>query len=174
MKEYEIKSTLFSKEEIEKMVDNLAKKINEDYKDCESLCVIGVLKGAMIFMSDLIRKLEVKNVTIGFIKASSYGDSDVSSGNVHIGGDFDFNLSCKDLLIVEDIIDSGRTLKKLVSIFSDSHNVKTVALFDKPSRRCVDYDADYVGAVIPDQFIVGYGLDYAEKYRNLSYVAVLG
>ena len=162
-----------SRKEIEAAVTRLAKEISEDYKG-KDLIVVGILKGAAVFLADLIRKIDCPMI-MDFMQVSSYYNGTVSSGNVKIKKDLDYDISGKDVLIVEDIIDSGVTMQCLKrELFSRNPNsIRVVAAFDKPSRRTVDFRADYIGIEVPDKFIVGYGLDYAGKYRNLPDVCVL-
>lgn len=168
---------LFSETDIKDIVCRVADEISQDCKSMgiNSLNVICVLKGAFVFAADLVRQLEIPNINIEFISASSYGSSDVSSGNVKLGCIDNLSIFGENILIVEDIIDTGNTLKKLTEQIKsfEPNTVRVCAMFDKPDRRSVDFDADYVGSVIPDEFIVGYGLDYAEMYRDLPYVTVL-
>ena len=136
--------------------------------------VVGVLKGAVPFMADIIRAMD-SHVEIDFMDVSSYGNALVSSGEVKIVKDLDTNVEGRDMLIVEDIIDSGRTLAYLVDLFKyrKANSITIVTLLDKPEGRTVDIEADYVGFDVPNEFVVGYGLDYCERYRNLPYVGVL-
>ena len=169
-----IDHTLVSEEELRNIVARIARQIDEDYKD-KSLLMLCILKGSIMFMSDLMKSLSIP-CEIDCMKVSSYGDGTSSSKKINILLDLHRNdLSEKDILIIEDIIDSGRTLSYLVDYLkiNGARSVKTVALLDKPSRREVDYVPDYTGLEIPDEFVVGYGLDYAEKYRTLPYVGVL-
>ena len=169
----DIKRVILSEEEIELKVEELAKEISEDYKG-EELLVIGILKGSVIFMSDLVKKLEIP-VEMDFMQVSSYGDSSVSMGDVKTLMDISANPRGRHILIVEDIIDTGYTLKTLIDSFSTrgAASVKTVAFLDKVDRREVDINVDYIGYEVPDEFLVGYGLDFAEKHRNLPYVGAL-
>ena len=168
-----VSETLVSRKEIEAAVTRLAKEISEDYKG-KDLIVVGILKGAAVFLADLIRKIDCPMI-MDFMQVSSYYNGTVSSGNVKIKKDLDYDISGKDVLIVEDIFDSGVTMQCLKrELFSRNPNsIRVVAAFDKPSRRTVDFRADYIGIEVPDKFIVGYGLDYAGKYRNLPDVCVL-
>ena len=168
-----VSETLVSRKEIEAAVTRLAKEISEDYKG-KDLIVVGILKGAAVFLADLIRKIDCPMI-MDFMQVSSYYNGTVSSGNVKIKKDLDYDISGKDVLIVEDIIDSRVTMQCLKrELFSRNPNsIRVVAAFDKPSRRTVDFRADYIGIEVPDKFIVGYGLDYAGKYRNLPDVCVL-
>ena len=168
-----IKQVLVSEEEIAKKVEELAKKITEDYKG-KDLLLVGILKGSVIFMSALAQKIEFP-VQMDFMAVSSYGKSSTSTGEVRINKDLDFSVEDRNLLIIEDIIDTGYTLGYLIDKLKKrgAKSIKVCTLLDKPDRRKVDINVDYLGFVIPDEFIVGYGLDYAEQYRNLPYVAAL-
>lgn len=169
----EIEEILFSEQEIADKVAELGRQITADYEG-KQLLVLCVLKGAFIFMADLVKRLDVK-LEIDFMAVSSYGNATNSSGVVKILKDLDAPVEGRDVLIVEDIIDSGLTLSYLIDVLErrNARSVKVVTLFDKPHRRKAMIEADYRGFLIPDAFIVGYGLDYAEKYRNLPYVGVL-
>ena len=169
----DIEKVLISEEEIQQAVADLGKQLTEDYQDRFPL-VICVLKGAMPFMSDLIKKMDTY-LEIDFMAVSSYGKNTVSSGEVKIIKDLDASVEGRDILIVEDIIDSGLTLSYLAELLRHrkANSVKIVTLLDKPSGRKIDIHADYVGFDVPDAFVVGYGLDYAERYRNLPYIGVL-
>ncbi|ALC88446.1 hypoxanthine phosphoribosyltransferase [Bacillus sp. FJAT-18017] len=169
----DIKEILISEEEIQEKTKELAARLTEDYKDKFPLA-IGVLKGAMPFMGDLLKRMDCY-LEMDFMDVSSYGNSTVSSGEVKILKDLDTSVEGRDLLIIEDIIDSGLTLSYLVELFRyrKAKSIRIVTLLDKPTGRKVDIKAEYVGFVVPDAFVVGYGLDYAEKYRNLPYIGVL-
>lgn len=169
----DIEKVLVSEEEIQNKVRELGAQLTEDYQDKFPL-VIGVLKGAMPFMSDLIRRIDTF-LEMDFMDVSSYGQSTVSSGEVKIVKDLNTSVEGRDILIVEDIIDSGLTLSYLVQLFQyrKAKSVKIVTLLDKPTGRKADIKPDYAGFIVPDAFVVGYGLDYAEKYRNLPYIGVL-
>ena len=164
---------MLSEEQIAKKVVELAKRIEKDFEG-EELLVVGILKGASIFVSDLIRKVNL-DVNIDFMSVSSYGNGTQSSGIVKILKDLDVNIEDKNVLIVEDIIDSGLTLSNLVETLKTRNpkSLKLCTLLDKPQRRVVDIPVDYVGFVIEDKFIVGYGIDWGEKYRNLPYIGVV-
>lgn len=159
---------LISKEQIQKTLASLAAQINRDYEG-KSLILIGVLKGAFVFMADLMRHLNVP-VEVDFVKLESYGSRTESSGTVKLLKDIDVDVYNQDVLIVEEIIDSGRTLKFLYERLQASHpkSLKICALLDKKARRAVDIDANYVGKKVEDKFLIGYGLDYNQAYRNLS------
>ena len=166
---YEIQE-MITKEKIKERIDELARKLNEDF-DGKELYVICILKGSVIFTCDLIRKLDIP-IVLDFLIASSYGKKLISSGIVHIKHKPEVDLKNKEVLIIDDIIDTGYTLKKVVrkTLKQKPKAIYTCTLFDKRERRKVDFDVDYAGFLIPDEFIVGYGLDYDEKYRNLPYV----
>ncbi|MBR5873415.1 MAG: hypoxanthine phosphoribosyltransferase [Oscillospiraceae bacterium] len=169
----DIREVLLTKEEIEAVVKELGKKITEDYKG-KNLFLITVLKGAVVFLGDLMRAIEIP-CEIEFMVLSSYGSGTTSTGSVKIVKDIDLPLEGKDVLIVEDILDTGFTLSFLVDLLK-SRNPKSIeicTLLDKPDRRKVEISAKYTGRKIPDEFVVGYGLDYDEKYRNLPFIGVL-
>ncbi|CAK7041092.1 hypoxanthine phosphoribosyltransferase [Tissierella carlieri] len=168
-----IKSVLVTEDEIEEKVKELGKQIMEDYKG-KDLILVGILKGAVIFMSDLARNIKMP-IGMDFMAVSSYGRSSTSTGEVRIIKDLDFSVENKDVLIVEDIIDTGYTLAYLTDNLKKrgAASVKVCTLLDKPERRKVDVSVDYLGFAIPDEFVVGYGLDYSEIGRNLPYVAAL-
>ena len=164
----DLKEILVSEEQINEMVSRIASEIDRDYKD-KNLVLVCILKGSIVFMGDLMKKLTIPT-EIDCMKVSSYGNQTESSGNINIRLDLIRpDLPECDILIIEDIIDSGKTLKYLTDYltFKGARSVKTCTLLDKPSRRVVELTPDYVGCEIPDEFVVGYGLDYAEKYRAL-------
>ena len=170
----DVEQILISERELDEIVSRIAAQIDEDYKD-KNLLLLCILKGSLVFMGDLMKKLSIP-CEIDCMKVSSYGNGTATSGRINILLDLHRqDLSEKDILIIEDIIDSGRTLSYLVSYLSinGARSVRSVALLDKPSRREVEYTPDYVGREIPDAFVVGYGLDYGEKYRSLPYVGIL-
>lgn len=164
---------LLSEEEVAKRIEELGRKISEDYAG-RQVHLICVLKGGVFFMCELAKKISVP-VSMDFMSVSSYGDGTASSGVVKIAKDLDEALEGKDVLVVEDIIDSGRTLYYLLDILAKRHpnSMKLCTLLDKPERRVRDVTVDYVGFEIPDEFVVGFGLDYAQKYRNLPYIGVV-
>ncbi|MCR3955682.1 MAG: hypoxanthine phosphoribosyltransferase [Gudongella sp.] len=168
-----IKEVLLTEEEISKRVSELAKEISEEYRG-KDLLVVGILKGAVIFLSDLVKRLEFP-VMLDFMAVSSYGKSSVSTGEVRILKDLDYSVEGKDILIVEDIIDTGLTLNYLKDILGKrgAKGVKICTLLDKPERRTIGVDIDFLGFEIPDEFVVGYGLDYNEQYRNYPFVGAL-
>ena len=159
---YKLTGVMLSQEEIENKVTELAKQIEKDYEG-QDLLLVGILKGASVFVADLMRKINL-NVNIDFMSVSSYGSGTVSSGTVKILKDLD-----------EDIIDSGITLRNLYDTLMtrEPRSLKLCTLLNKPARKKVDVNVDYVGFVIEDKFIVGYGIDYDEKYRNLPYIAIV-
>ena len=169
----DIEKVLITKEQIAARCEELGKELQEKFAGKTPL-VVGVLKKAVPFMADIIRAMD-SHVEIDFMDVSSYGNALVSSGEVKIVKDLDTNVEGRDMLIVEDIIDSGRTLAYLVDLFKyrKANSVTIVTLLDKPEGRAVDIEADYVGFDVPNEFVVGYGLDYCERYRNLPYVGVL-
>lgn len=169
----DIKKILYSEDELKSLVKELGAKISEDYKD-KNLLMVSVLKGSVVFMSDLMREITIP-CEIDFMSVSSYGNKTKSSGTVRILKDLDRDIEGYDLLLVEDILDSGKTLNYLMDVLyaRNPASIRICTLFDKPERREVDIFADYKGISVPDEFIVGYGLDYAEKYRNLPYIGVL-
>jgi hypoxanthine phosphoribosyltransferase len=169
----DIEKILITEDEIQAKIKDIAHQLTEEYQDKFPLA-IGVLKGAMPFMGDLLKRIDTY-LEMDFMDVSSYGNSTVSSGEVKILKDLDTSVEGRDILIIEDIIDSGLTLSYLVELFRyrKAKSIKIVTLLDKPTGRKADLQADYVGFVVPDAFVVGYGLDYAEKYRNLPYIGVL-
>ncbi len=169
----DIQEIIYSEAEIQDVVNKLGAQISEDYKD-KKLLMVSVLKGSVVFMTDLMRAIDIE-CEIDFMAVSSYGNEKESSGTVRILKDLDRDISGYDLLIVEDILDSGRTLNYLMEILyaRNPASIRICTLFDKPDCRLVDLYPDYKGLEVPNAFIVGYGLDYAEKYRNLPYIGVL-
>ncbi len=169
----EVKHVLIDKTELDSITTDLAARISEDFKD-KNLVLLGILKGSVPFMSDIMRKITLP-AELEFMKVSSYGSGTVSSGELKIHLDvLREGLENCDILVIEDIIDSGRTLNMLVSHLKKkgARSVKTCTLLDKPSRREVDFTPDYIGKEIPDYFVVGYGLDFDEKYRTLPYIGI--
>ena len=171
-----VDKVLVSEEEIAEIVARIAGEVNRDYAgDDKNLILVSVLKGSMPFTTDLMKKLNVVN-EVECVRVSSYGNSTESSGKIKMLLDFDRDDFDKcDFLIIEDIVDSGNTLEKLTKhlLKKGASSVKTCTLLDKPSRRVVDFKPDYCGKVIPDEFVVGYGLDYNEKFRNFPYIGIL-
>ena len=170
MLERDIEKVLVTKEQIQEKTKELGQQIARDYEGKNPL-VIGILKGAIPFMADLVREMDI-HLEMDFMDVSSYGEALVSSGEVKIVKDLDTNVAGRDILIVEDIIDSGRTLRYLVDLFKyrQAKSVKIVTLLDKPEGRVVDMDVDYFGYIVPNEFVVGFGLDYKEDYRHLPYI----
>ncbi|MFA7573026.1 MAG: hypoxanthine phosphoribosyltransferase [Lutispora sp.] len=169
----DILKILINQNEIKEKVKELGEKITNDYKD-KNLMVVGILKGCVVFLSDLIREINLP-LTMDFMVVSSYGSSTKSSGVVRIVKDLEKDIAGKDILIVEDIVDTGLTLNYLVDYLKsrNASSVKICTLLEKPDRRKAEVDLEYVGFHIPDEFVVGYGLDYAETYRNLPFVCIL-
>ena len=169
----DISKVLVSEEELKKINQRLGAQITEDFKD-KNLLVVGILKGSIYFMTDLTRYIDLA-LKIDFLAVSSYGSGTKSSGAVKIEKDIDINLEGYDILIVEDILDSGRTLNYVCELLRSRgpKSISIATLLDKPERRVVDLTPDYVGCDVPDEFVVGYGLDYDQKYRNLSYIGAL-
>ena len=172
----DIEKILFSEEDLDRMISRIAAQVDKDYSGSDKkLVLLCILKGSVVFMGELMKKVNVP-CEIDFMKVSSYGNETTSSGKVNIILDISRDdLNTCDILIVEDIIDSGRTLSYLSKYLLDkgARSVRTCTMLDKPSRRVVDFSANYVGAEIEDLFVVGYGLDYAERYRDLPYIGVL-
>ena len=164
---------LVPEEDVAKRIKELGEQISKDYAG-KQVHLICVLKGGVFFMCELAKRITVP-VSMDFMCVSSYGDATASSGIVRIAKDLDESIEGKDVLIVEDIIDSGRTLYYLMDILKERkpRSMKLCTLLDKPERRVKDVHVDYVGFNIPDEFVVGYGLDYAQKYRNLPYIGVV-
>ena len=164
---------LVSEEKLEEIVNKLADEINNDFKDEEVLLIV-ILKGSVVFAADLMRKLKMP-VMIDFMKVSSYGSGTVSEKKINVILDLKTDIKGKNVIIIEDIIDSGNTLHHLKNLLSERNpkSLKLCALLDKPERRETDVIPEYIGTQIPDEFVVGYGLDYAERFRDLPYIGVL-
>lgn len=164
---------IISEEKVADRIKELGRQISSDY-DGEEIYVICILKGAVYFATELTKRITVP-LTLDFMAASSYGANTESSGVVKITRDLDESIVGKNVIIVEDIIDTGRTLKRLVEILKERgpKSIRLCTLLDKPDRRVVDVNVDYTGFSVEDKFIVGYGLDYAQKYRNLPYIGEL-
>ncbi len=164
---------LIDEKTLDERVSELAEMINRDFAG-EKLIVVGVLKGAFMFMSDLLKKINL-DTEVYFLKAESYGRGTETSGTVRITKDIEIDIAGENVLLVEDIIDSGFTMREVMSLLN-ARNPKTLRLascLSKPSRRECEIDVDYLGFEIPDEFVVGYGLDYAEKFRNLPYIGYI-
>ena len=177
MKVEEVKDkikVLIEKENLEKRIDELALEIQNDYLN-KDILVICILKGSLFFTVDLTKRINNHKLEIDFMRISSYGDELISSGNINIIKDLESDINGRNVLIVEDIIDSGVTLDYLLKYLKarKANSVEIVTLLTKPSRRKIDINVKYCGFEVPDEFLVGYGLDYAEKYRNLPYVGIL-
>lgn len=167
-------SVMISEEQLKKRVAELGKQITEDYKDKDNVMVVGILKGSFVFMSDLIRAIDLP-LTVDFMIASSYGSSTTSDGIVSVKKDIALDLTGKNIIVVEDILDTGFTLQKIQQLLSgrNAESVRICTLLDKPARHAVDIHVDYYGFKIENQFIVGYGLDYDEKYRNIPFIGLV-
>ncbi|MFD3155552.1 hypoxanthine phosphoribosyltransferase [Haloimpatiens sp. FM7330] len=169
----DIKEILYSQEQLKDKIKEIGKNINRDYEG-KDLVLVGILKGSVMFMSDLLREITIP-CQMDFMAVSSYGNSTETSGVVRILKDLDFQIKGKHIIIVEDIIDTGITLKYLMK-YLKSRNPKSLeiaCLLNKPERREIEIDVKYSGYNVPDYFIVGYGIDFAEKYRNLPYIGIL-
>ncbi|GIM30177.1 hypoxanthine phosphoribosyltransferase [Clostridium polyendosporum] len=168
-----IEEVLFSETQVVEKVKELAVQISKDYQD-KNLVVVGVLKGSVVFTSELIKYITVP-CELDFMSVSSYGNSAETSGVVRILKDLDSDIEGKDILIVEDIVDTGLTLNYLLKILRDrkAQSIEIVSLLNKPARRKADIEVKYYGFEVPDEFIVGFGIDYAEKYRNLPFIGTL-
>ena len=164
---------MISEQDVDKRIEELGKQISEDYAG-ETVHLVCILKGSVFFTCELAKRITIP-VTLDFMSVSSYGDGTTSSGRVKIAKDLDESLEGKNVIVIEDIIDSGNTLSYLLEILGkrDPKSLKLCTLLDKPDRRVREVKVDYVGFAIPDEFVVGYGLDYAQKYRNLPYVGVV-
>lgn len=169
----DIQQILYSEEQLSARISELADQINRDYAG-KAPMLISVLRGSYVFMADLTRKI-VLPCTVDFMSVSSYGRGTKSSGQVQITKDLSDDIEGQDIIVVEDILDSGNTLSYLLELLKARKpaSIKLCTLLDKPDRRVKDVRVDYVGFTIPDEFVVGYGLDYAEKYRNLPYIGIL-
>lgn len=169
----DIKAVFYSEQQLQDKITEIGRQISEDYKD-KNLMLVSVLKGSVVFMADLMRAITIP-CEIDFMSVSSYGNKTDSSGTVRILKDLDRDIAGYDLLIVEDILDSGMTLSyiKEILLARKPHSIRVCTLLDKPERRKSDIYADYSGFEVPNEFVVGYGLDFAQKYRNLPFIGVL-
>lgn len=169
----DISEVFFSAEQLEEMVSRLGKQISEDYKD-KNLLLVSVLKGSIMFMSDLMKHITIP-CQIDFLAAESYGSNTKSSGEVKITKDISRDVRGCDILLVEDILDSGLTLKKLTEFIKikEPASIEICTMLDKPARRTAHIQAKYIGSEVQDQFVVGYGLDFDQKYRNLPFIGIL-
>lgn len=169
----DVKKVLFDEEQLSNKVRELGEQISKDYKG-KDLLVVGVLKGSVVFAADLIKSIDIP-CEIDFMAVSSYGNSTESSGVVRILKDLDHSIEGKHVLLVEDIVDSGITLTYLLKYLKarKAESIEIVSLLNKPERRTTDLEVKYIGFEVPNEFIVGYGIDYAEKYRNLPFIGVL-
>ena len=170
MQDYEVE-TLINGEEIKERVMKLGKIISSTYSETNKLIVVGLLRGSFMFIADLVRYLDIP-VEVDFITVSSYGSEMVSSGNVRILKDLDGDINGHDVLLVEDIVDTGKTLEAVIEMLETRlpNSIKVCALLNKQSRRICNIQADWVGFEIPDEFVVGYGIDYDQRNRNLPYI----
>ncbi|MGF0039348.1 hypoxanthine phosphoribosyltransferase [Peptoniphilaceae bacterium SGI.131] len=171
----EIGRVLITSEEVSKKVKEIGARIDLDYADCEEQVVlVGILKGSVMFLTDLARNLKLP-IALDFMSVSSYGSGTTSTGDVRVLKDLDQNIEGKHVIIVEDIIDTGYTMNYIVSslLSRGAKSVKIASLLNKGERRLVDVNIDYLGFEIPDEFVVGYGIDYAEKYRNLPFIGIV-
>ncbi|OSQ52155.1 hypoxanthine phosphoribosyltransferase [Marivita geojedonensis] len=162
---------MISAKAIAARIEELCVAIREEFRDTDKLVVVGLLRGSFVFIADLVRELDLP-VEVDFLEASSYGDSMESSREVRILKDLRGQIEGRDVLVVEDIVDTGHTLKHVVGLLESRNpgRLRTIALLDKPSRRETDVTADWIGFSIPDEFVVGYGIDYAQRNRNLPYI----
>ena len=169
-----VEKILITESELTKRIKELGEEITNDYKDKEDILIVGILKGSVIFLSDLIRNINLP-VKMDFMTVSSYGNGAVCTGKITIKKDLDTDICGKHIIIAEDIIDSGITLSNLCKLLSERKpaSIKICTLLDKKERREAEINVDYTGFEIPNEFIIGYGLDYAEKYRNIPYIGVL-
>ncbi|MBS9716282.1 hypoxanthine phosphoribosyltransferase [Pseudohalocynthiibacter aestuariivivens] len=163
--------TMISAKSIAARIEELAREIKEEFQGTDKLVVVGLLRGSFVFIADLVRELDLP-VEVDFLEASSYGDGTESSREVRILKDLRGEIGGRDVLLVEDIVDTGFTLKHVIGLLQsrEPHRLKTIALLDKPSRREVDVKADWTGFEIPDEFVVGYGIDFAQRNRNLPHI----
>lgn len=162
---------MISEQTIKERVAQLGQQISEHYQNSDNLVLVGLLRGSFIFIADLTRAIKI-NHSVDFMTASSYGNSTESSRDVHILKDLDDNIEGKDVLLVEDIIDTGNTLSKVLQILNlrEPNSIQICTLLDKPTRREQEVDVKWIGFEIPDEFVVGVGIDYAQKYRHLPYI----
>lgn len=166
-------SIYLTEDEITERIKELGQQITKDYNN-EPVLLVGILKGSVIFLSELAKRIDLP-VTIDFMTVSSYGAQTASSGVINVKQDLSDSIEGKNVIIIEDIIDSGNTLNRLIQLLAvrNPKTLKLCTLLDKPSRRQVDIDVDYTGFIVPDKFIVGYGLDWDQKYRNLPYIGIV-
>lgn len=174
MMEQDMQEILFTREQLSARIKEIAAQISEDYRG-KAPVVIGILRGSFIFMADLVRELDIPDMTLDFMSASSYGSGTVSSGLVNIKLDTSEPITGKDVILVEDILDTGNTLFRLVAELQKRNpaSIRLCVMLDKPERRVKPIQADYAGFQIPDGFVVGCGLDYDQKYRQLEYIGIL-
>ena len=171
----DVKEILYTEQQLKERIQELGAQISKDYAG-DSIVLVGVLKGAVVFFTDLARAIDdTVDVSFDFISCSSYGDGTTSTGVVRILKDLDRSVEGKHVLVVEDIVDTGTTLHYLLDNLKarGAQSVRLVALLNKPDRRKMDVDVDYIGFTVPDYFVIGYGLDFAERYRQLPYIGIL-
>ena len=169
----DICKVMFNEVELNGACKRLGEQITKDYEG-KDLLIVGILNGAIVFVTDLMRQID-RQINIDFMSVSSYGCGTTSSGNIHVAKDLNSDIAGRNVLIVEDILDTGNTLHQLTAMLKERNpaSLKVCVLLDKPARRKLDIRADYCAFTVPDEFVVGYGLDYAEEYRNLPYIGVL-
>lgn len=165
---------MISAKSIAARIEDLAREIETEFADAEKLTVVGLLRGSFVFIADLVREIDLP-IEVDFIEASSYGDAMTSSREVRILKDLRGGIEGRDVLLVEDIVDTGHTLHHVTGLLTsrEPRKLRTIALLDKPARREVDFKADYIGFEIPDEFVVGYGIDYAQRNRNLPFIGTV-
>lgn len=170
-----VSRVLISEEDIAKRIKELGKEISKDYKGTDKdIVFVGILKGSFIFMADLVKEVDLP-IKVDFMSVSSYGNSTISVGDVRILKDLEYNITGKHIIIIEDIVDTGYTLSYLKENLSSrgAESVKCCSLLNKEERRVTDAKVEYVGFEVPNEFVIGYGMDYAEKYRNLPFIGVI-
>ncbi|MGL1930818.1 MAG: hypoxanthine phosphoribosyltransferase [Desulfotalea sp.] len=175
MRSYENIDVMISKEEISTIVKRLGKEVTDAYGELpDELVVVGLLRGSFVFMADLVREIDTPLI-VDFMSVSSYGDGTISTRDVKVVMDLDTSIEGRDVLIVEDIVDTGNTFSKILTMLGNRspRSLKVCSFLSKPSRREIDVPVDFVGQEIADEFVVGYGLDYAQRYRNLPYIGVV-
>lgn len=175
MRSYENIDVMIDKDEVAKIVTRLGKEVTASYGELpEELVVVGLLRGSFIFMADLVREIDTPLI-VDFMSVSSYGDGTVSTSDVKVVMDLDTSIEGRDVLVVEDIVDTGNTFSKILTMLNkrSPRSLKVCSFLSKPSRREIDVHVDFIGQDIPDEFVVGYGLDYAQRYRNLPYIGVV-
>ena len=169
----DICKVMFNEVELQGVCKRLGEQITKDYEG-KDLLIVGILNGAIVFVTDLMRQID-RQINIDFMSVSSYGNGTTSSGNIHVAKDLNSDIAGRNVLIVEDILDTGNTLHQLTKMLKERNpaSLKVCVLLDKPARREKPITADYAGFEVPDEFVVGYGLDYCQQYRNMPYIGVL-